>query len=100
MALFLGIDLSKETFHACLLGDRPEAKKVVSKHAQEFRTANNVAEESSRCCCAHLHGSERRVLGSPGLLSRGSPIGVVATDLLGPGGLCPCSLVAAMELIG
>ena len=27
MASFLGIDLSKETFHACLLSDGPEAKK-------------------------------------------------------------------------
>jgi transposase len=28
MASFLGIDLSKETFHACLLSDGPEAKKA------------------------------------------------------------------------
>ena len=36
MASFLGIDLSKETFHACLLSDRGEAKKVFPNSPKGF----------------------------------------------------------------
>ena len=36
MASFLGIDLSKETFHACLLSDRGEAKKVLPNSPKGF----------------------------------------------------------------
>ncbi len=36
VASFLGIDLSKETFHACLLSDRGEAKKVFPNSPKGF----------------------------------------------------------------
>jgi transposase len=36
MASFLGIDLSKATFHACLLGDRAEAKKAFPNTSKGF----------------------------------------------------------------
>jgi len=36
MASFLGIDLSKETFHACLLSDRADAKKVFPNTPKGF----------------------------------------------------------------
>lgn len=36
MALFLGIDISKETFHAALLSDRAEAKKVFANTQRGF----------------------------------------------------------------
>jgi transposase len=36
MASFLGIDLSKETFHACLLSDRAEAKKAFANTPKGF----------------------------------------------------------------
>jgi transposase len=36
MASFLGIDLSKETFHACLLSDRGEAKSVFPNAPKGF----------------------------------------------------------------
>ena len=37
MSAFLGIDLSKETFHACLLGDDAEAKKAFPNTAKGFQ---------------------------------------------------------------
>jgi transposase len=36
MASFLGIDLSKETFHACLLGDHAEAEKAFPNTSKGF----------------------------------------------------------------
>jgi transposase len=36
MASFLGIDLAKETFHACLLSDRADAKKVFPNTPKGF----------------------------------------------------------------
>jgi hypothetical protein len=36
MASFLGIDISKETFHTCLLSDRGEAKKGLPKLVEGF----------------------------------------------------------------
>jgi len=44
MASFLGIDLSKETFHACLLSDRREAKKVFPNSAKGFEQLTSWVE--------------------------------------------------------
>jgi transposase len=76
MASFLGIDLSKETFHAFLLSDRADAKRVFSNTPKGFEQLttwlkNRQADELHICMEAtgsyweplalHLHGLERRV---------------------------------------
>jgi transposase len=76
MASFLGIDLSKETFHAFLLSDRADAKKVFPNTPKGFEQLttwlkNRCAAEVHICMEAtgsyweplalHLHGLEWRV---------------------------------------
>ena len=76
MASFLGIDLSKETFHAFLLSDRADAKRVFPNTPKGFEQLttwlkNRQADELHICMEAtgsyweplalHLHGLERRV---------------------------------------
>lgn len=76
MASFLGIDLSKETFHAFLLSDRADAKRVFPNTPKGFErlTAwlkNRRADEVHICMEAtgpywealalHLHGLERHI---------------------------------------
>ena len=76
MASFLGIDLSKETFHASLLSDRGEAKKVFPNTPKGFKQLaawleNRGAADVHVCMEAtgaywealalHLHGLEKRV---------------------------------------
>jgi hypothetical protein len=43
MPSFLGIDLSKETFHAYLLTDHSNAGKAFPNNAKGLRTINCVA---------------------------------------------------------
>ena len=47
MASFLGIDILKATFHACLLIDQSEAKRSLPELAKRFRAPGSVAKESS-----------------------------------------------------
>lgn len=76
MASFLGIDLSKETFHASLLSDRGEAKKVFPNTTRGFKQLvawleNRGAVDVHVCMEApgaywealalHLHGLDKRV---------------------------------------
>ena len=76
MASFLGIDISKETFHASLLSDRGEAKKVFPNTSRGFEQLvawlkNRQASDVSVCMEAtgaywealalHLHGLGERV---------------------------------------
>lgn len=76
MASFVGIDISKETFHAALLSDRAEAKKVFPNTQRGFEqlTAwlrNRQADDIRICMEAtgtyweglafYLHGLEQRV---------------------------------------
>lgn len=76
MGSFLGIDLSKETFHACLLSDRGEAKKVFPNSPRGFEQLmawlkNRHAADVDFCMEAtgaywepvalYLHGLEQRV---------------------------------------
>jgi transposase len=76
MAFFLGIDISKETFHACLLSDLGEAKKVFVNSAKGFQQLNawlgnrhcadvHVCMEATGAywegLAVHLHGAGRRV---------------------------------------
>ncbi len=76
MPSFLGIDLSKETFHACLLSDRGEAKKVFPNSSKGFEQLaawlrNRQASDVGICMEAtgaywealalYLHGREYRV---------------------------------------
>ncbi|HXO17830.1 MAG TPA: transposase [Candidatus Dormibacteraeota bacterium] len=76
MPSFLGIDLSKETFHACLLSDRGEAKKVFPNSSKGFEQLaawlrNRQASDVGICMEAtgaywealalYLHGLEYRV---------------------------------------
>jgi transposase len=64
MPSFLGIDLSKETFHALLLGDRADAKKVFPNTPKGFEQLTTWLKESAHRRGALLHGGDRRVLGS------------------------------------
>ena len=56
MASFLGIDLSKETFHACLLSDRADAKKVFPNTPKGFEQLTTCFSDFSdaykKCACA------------------------------------------------
>jgi len=76
MATFLGIDLSKETFHACLLSDRPDATRVFPNTPRGFerlmswlknrRAAHvHVCMEATgsywEALASHLHRFEQRV---------------------------------------
>lgn len=76
MGSFLGIDLSKETFHACLVSDRGEAKKVFPNSPKGFEQLvawlrNRQAADVAVCMEAtgayweplalYLHGLEQRV---------------------------------------
>jgi transposase len=76
MASFLGIDLSNETFHACLFSDRGEAKKVFPNSPKGFEQVaawlkNRHADEPQICMEAtgpyweglalYLHGLEHHV---------------------------------------
>jgi transposase len=76
MATFLGIDLAKETFHAFLLSDRTDAKKVFPNTPKGFEQLttwleNRLAAEVHICMEAtgsywealalHLHGLEQQV---------------------------------------
>lgn len=76
MASFLGIDISKETFHAALLSDRGEAKKVFPNTQKGFEQLiawlkNRRADDVHVCMEAtgsywealarYLHGLEHRV---------------------------------------
>ena len=46
MASFLGVDISKETFHASLLSDRSEAKKVFPNTPKGFEQLVGVASRT------------------------------------------------------
>jgi transposase len=76
MASFLGIDLSKETFHACLLSDHAEAKKAFPNTPKGFEQLTgwlrNRHATDVHCCmeatgaywealASYLHGLEQRV---------------------------------------
>lgn len=68
MASFLGIDLSKETFHACLLGDRADAKKVFPNAPKGFEQLT-IWMKNRQVADAHLHGGDGSPLGSPSVIS-------------------------------
>ena len=76
MASFLGIDLSKETFHACLLGDGSEAKKAFpntpkgfeqlttwlkNRHAVEVHTCMEATGAYWEALALYLHTLEQHV---------------------------------------
>jgi transposase len=76
MASFLGIDLSKETFHAFLLSDRANAKKVFpntpkgfeqlttwlkNRHADEVHICMEATGAYWEALALYLHGLERHV---------------------------------------
>jgi transposase len=76
MTSFVGIDISKETFHACLLADLGEAKKVFTNSAKGFEQLNtwirNRRAADVHVCmeatggyweglALHLHGAGHRV---------------------------------------
>jgi transposase len=76
MASFLGVDLSKETFHACLFGDHTEAKKAFPNTPKGFEQLiawlNNRRAVNVHICmeatgpyweslASYLHGLEQRV---------------------------------------
>ncbi len=76
MASFLGIDLSKETFHACLLGDHAEAKKAFpntskgfeqltawlkNRHADDVHICMEATGAYWEALASYLHGLEQRV---------------------------------------
>jgi transposase len=76
MASFLGIDLAKETFHAFLLGDRADAKKVFPNTPKGFEQLttwlkNRRADDVHVCMEAtgaywealalYLHGLDQHV---------------------------------------
>jgi Transposase len=75
MASFLGIDISKETFHASLLGDRGEAKKVFpntpkgfeqlvawlkNRHADDVHACMEATGAYWEALAVYLHGLELR----------------------------------------
>ena len=76
MAPFLGIDLSKETFHAFLLSDRADAKKVFpntpkgfeqlttwlkNRHADEVHICMEATGAYWEALALYLHGLEQHV---------------------------------------
>jgi transposase len=76
MASFLGIDLSKETFHACLLSDHAQAKKAFpntakgfeqlttwlkNRHAADVHTCMEATGAYWEALASYLHGLEQRV---------------------------------------
>jgi len=76
VASFLGIDLSKETFHACLLSDRADAKKVFpntpkgfeqlttwlkNRHAADVRICMEATGAYWEALALYLHGLEQHV---------------------------------------
>lgn len=76
MASFLGIDLSKETFHAFLLSDRTDAKKVFpntpkgfeqlttwleNRHAADVHICMEATGAYWEALALYLHGLEQRV---------------------------------------
>ncbi len=76
MASFLGIDLSKETFHACLLSDGPEAKKAFpntpkgfeqlttwlkNRHAVEVHICMEATGAYWEALALYLHSLEQHV---------------------------------------
>jgi transposase len=48
MTSYLGIDLSKETFHACLLSDHAQAKKAFSNTAKGFEQLTTWLKNRAR----------------------------------------------------
>jgi transposase len=73
MASFLGLDLAKETFHACLLSDRSDAKKVFTntprgfeqltawlknRHAADVHICMEATGAYWEALALHLHGLE------------------------------------------
>jgi transposase len=67
MASFIGIDLSKETFHAFLLGDRADAKKVfpnTSKGFEQLTTwLKNHQAAKVHVCMEATGSSDSRAVG-------------------------------------
>ena len=76
MASFLGIDLSKETFHACLVSDHAEAKKALpnspkgyeqltswlrNHHAINVHICMEATGAYWEALASYLHGLEQRV---------------------------------------
>ena len=76
MASFLGIDISKETFHASLLSDRGEAKKVFpntpkgfeqlvawlkNRHADDVHACMEATGAYWEALALYLHGLKLRV---------------------------------------
>ena len=76
MASFLGIDLSKETFHACLVSDHAEAKKAFpnspkgfeqlmawlkNRHAVDVHICMEATGAYWEALASYLHGLEQRV---------------------------------------
>ena len=76
MASFLGIDLSKETFHACLVSDRAEAKKAFpnspkgfeqltawlkNRHAADVQICMEATGAYWEALALYLHGLEHHV---------------------------------------
>jgi len=76
MASFLGIDLSKDTFHAHLLSDSAEAKRVFpntpkgfaqlttwlkNRHAADPHVCMEATGAYWEALALHLHGLEHRV---------------------------------------
>ena len=76
MASFLGIDLSKETFHAFLLSDHADAKKVFpntpkgfeqlttwlkNRHADEVRFCMEATGSYWEALASYLHGLDQHV---------------------------------------
>jgi transposase len=76
MPSFLGIDLSKETFHACLLSDHADAKKVFpntakgfeqltawlrNRHAVDVRICMEATGTYWEALAVYLHGLRQRV---------------------------------------
>ena len=67
MASFLGIDLSKETFHASLLSDRGEAKKVFPNTAKGFKQLVAWIDNRGAVDVHVCMEATGRVLGSPSI---------------------------------
>jgi transposase len=76
VASFLGIDLSKETFHACLLSDHAEAKKAFpnspkgfeqltawlkNRHADDVHVCMEATGGYWEALASYLHGLEQHV---------------------------------------
>ncbi len=89
MPSFLGVDLSKETFHAFLLSDRADAKKVFpntlkgfeqlttwlkNRHADELHICMEATGAYWEALALYLHGLEQHV----SVVNPGSHQGVCA----------------------